>query len=428
MRRLNVTQVTDCTQCGMCQLVCDNLHIVEANKRESASDKDFSIAAREPARCSACQRKRCLGVCPVSGEGKGAYNAETFHPGTVLRAFAGHATDVQLWAAAASGGFVSALIAYLLRTNSVDGAIVVGADPSDATKGKFRIVTSAEELQATASSIYSVVPLRAELAQAISNSGGKRFVFVGRPCQTKALARAMRTYPALRESITLSISVFCAWSFSKRGVDYLLSLCGVRDRGALTAIRYRDGVWPGAFTASVGKSVKALPLTNPRHFRGLYYFPITSGFIPRACRNCADVLGDSADISVGDAWNLGLEPGKHGYSLAIVRTPRGETALALPGFIGERFIIDRDCSISDIEQSQGNTVRIKRSGILAGDQTGMQKDRMVFFFGKLDRLLASILRITRGGPVARLLLAAFLRLFWIDTKKTCKQTADRRLA
>jgi len=404
----------DCTQCGVCQLACNNVMLLAAGEGARADralrDVDHRLVARDPSRCEVCRVQVCEKVCPDAPvEGVAPLSADGY--GAIAEAFAGHTTDEARWATCSSGGFVTSLLACLLDGGTFDGAIVVVKDPADPRRGRFRIIERSEELRLAASSIYSMVPLQLDLAEHLSRSAGRRLILVGRPCQITAWEKLTRVRPRFRDTVGLTVSLFCAWSISQRGVDFLLRMSGLGDGDVPADLEYRSGRWPGRFAVRAGGSVRGLPFSSPERYLGLNYFPTLTDFAPPACRTCADVLGEHADLAVGDAWNLGLPPRPHGYSLVLVRTPRGRRLLDESAFLGRRFEVDRRCDRGDVERSQGKTVRIKRSKVLAGARVEVGGN-LAFRFAKMNGLLRWLVARRWRRETLAPLLSLYLRVFW----------------
>lgn len=416
----NVESLTHCRQCGICQVACNNVTLVlsrgqNRNNRPDNKGRDWVPRIIAADNCRHCANKRCLAACPATGSHKSP--SQTFAPGPVERVVAGHARDPQIQQGAASGGFVSALLRHLLMTGYADSCLTVVADPADPRKGIFRLIDKSEDLVACASSRYAMIPLQKAAAEQLCEYKGKRLVFVGRPCQTQGLQRLAKVVPTFQESIKLTISLFCAWSVNQSGVDFLVRTSGVRNEETIDHLEYRAGRWPGNFEVHLKSGVKAFPHYADDHFSGVYYYPALTRFIPKACLSCFDVLGEKADIAVGDAWNLGLAPVSHGYSLVICRTARAAALLQDNRFLDQHFQIDRECTIQDLETSQGNTVRLKKSQALGGWSLRHLADSSTRLFIASDALGRLIVAARPYRGPARWLLAAWLRLFWSRFRK-----------
>lgn len=417
----NVEELGRCSQCGICQVVCNNIHMTDTGPAAAGltgefKNRDYLVRIQDQKQCETCQSKRCLQVCPSNHPAGFAESDGLFSPGPLETIFAGHSRNPSIRKHAASGGFITGFLSYLLEQGLADGAVVVAPDPDDPRKGRFKLVAKAEELLGSASSIYSMVPLQKDLARLLRTTWNKKLVFVGRPCQINALERARRLLPALDKALLLTISVFCAWSISRQGLDFLMRMSGLAPGEPVGSLHYRHGLWPGNFSVFSQGKEKRFPYFRPDHFKGVYYYPLLTGFVPKECTRCPDVLGSGADIAVGDAWNLGLKPITHGYSLVLCRTPRAAVLLQDGAFAKTYFVVDRECSPTDLETSQGNTVKIKRSGVLTVPGIYRHEDRTVRLFSLGNLLVRLLVRLRLEKNFLKVLFSLYLKLFWRQHK------------
>lgn len=414
----NVEALGKCSQCGVCQLVCKNVELLETKvldsmDTEEVSNRDYSVKVKRPELCDKCTQKRCLEVC-VANHREALPGADAdFEAGSIEEVFVGHAIDRRIQKKAASGGFITSFVEYLLEEGEVDGAILAERNPDNPKYGRFRVYTNGEDVARAASSIYSMIPLQNEICSFLRKNKEKKFVFVGRPCQIEAIERAKKVLPNLRDSISLNISVFCAWSISQNGVDYLTRMSGVSRKDKILDMNYRSGVWPGNFSLETSSGSKNFPFHRADHFKGVYYYPTLTSFIPKECTRCDDVLANSADIAVGDAWYLGFEPKSHGFSLVVCRTSKAQDLLKGGRFLKERFVVDKACEERDLQTSQGYTVKIKQSGVLATKKLfPRQQDERLFMFSLGNRIVSSLVRLRLDKSRLRFLFGVYLKLVW----------------
>src|SRR5258708_16493215 len=122
--------------------------------------------------------------------------------------------------------------------------------------------------------------------------------------------------PQLDQKIGLSLTFFCAGTPSTRGTLDLLSSLGVAP-DQVGAVRYRGNGWPGKFSVTSRDGTNAKSMSYPDSWGRL------AGYRPLRCHLCPDGLGQSADISCGDAWERFTDTPDPGRSIVIVRTERG---------------------------------------------------------------------------------------------------------
>lgn len=102
----------------------------------------------------------------------------------------------------------------------------------------------------------------------------------------------------------------------------LLDELGITSQEEVTDLRYRGHGWPGNFSvATMGNTERSemsykrawdTVLTKKKAFR---------------CNMCPDGTGESADISVGDAWNRETGNDFAGASLVLTRTNKGRECI-----------------------------------------------------------------------------------------------------
>ena len=253
----------------------------------------------------------------------------------------GYATDTDLRQHASSGGVISALLAYLLASKTVDYVIQVGASPTSPLDNLTVVSATAENVYDAAGSRYAPSSPLADMHRHLAGPG--RFALVGKPCDIAAMRAMARTDPRVDQKIPVMISFFCAGVPSRRGTEKILRAMQVEEKDVVD-FRYRGDGWPGFATArkadgSEGRMSYADSWGN-----------ILSKHVQFRCKICPDGSGGLADIVCGDAW----ESDAHGYpafaerdgqSLMLSRTVRGEDlvrkALAAGVIVGEELDVSR---------------------------------------------------------------------------------------
>jgi coenzyme F420 hydrogenase subunit beta len=216
---------------------------------------------------------------------------------------------------AQDGGAVSAILAGLLSTGAIDGALVSkpSEDPDEPWKGVATIARTPAEVYAASGSFYNQTMALAALdLSRYALPARPRIAVVGTPCEVQGL-RAMQLRPwstgAHRvDAVVLTIALMCTKSFDyealivrelqrTRGVDLdrVKKIDVVRGR---LIVEYTDGA------VAVDESI--------RDFHGEAL---------KGCDECADFLGRAADLTVGSVGSL------DGWTSVLVRTERGRVAL-----------------------------------------------------------------------------------------------------
>lgn len=199
------------------------------------------------------------------------------------------------------GGTVSALVAYALKHEMIEGAVLTGAEGIEPAA---RLVTEPEQVAACAGSKFIAAPTLTALNQA-AREGARRLAVVGTPCQMTAVAQ-MRMNPLKREDfedpVALTVGLFCNWALDQRQlVGYLSERLDIAD------ITGMDIPPPPA---------QVLVVNTPT---GEIRFPLNEirQLIPETCFICPDMTSEWSDMSVG------MFEGRPGWNTLLVRSRAG---------------------------------------------------------------------------------------------------------
>jgi coenzyme F420-reducing hydrogenase beta subunit len=235
-------------------------------------------------------------------------------------AYAGHALDSHFRSNGSSGGLTSWVAAELLRTDRVDGvAHVAPVDPRrDGRFFAYRISRSIEELGAGAKSRYYPVELSPVLREIRDTPG--RYAVVGIPCFIKAIHLLRRIDPIIRDRVTHTLGLFCGHMKSAAMVESFAWQLQA-EIGQVRALDYRikdetrPANWYRAHLDLEGGTIAEQDwwhLADGDWGAGFFQHP--------ACDWCDDVVGETADISFGDAWVEPFSSDGRGTNVMIVRT------------------------------------------------------------------------------------------------------------
>jgi len=220
-----------------------------------------------------------------------------------------------------SGGITSWLLAELLRTGRVDGVVHVAAnDPT--TEGRFfgyRVSRTVEAVRAGAKSRYYPVDL-SEALKIVSTTPG-RYAVVGVPCFVKAVHLLRVHDPLLRERIAYTVALFCGHMKSARFVESFAWQLGV-DVADVRSVEFRAkdpdrpaNTYTAELTLRDGQKLR-------RDWWNLVDGDWGAGFFQnRACNFCDDVVGETADASLGDAWVEPYSSDGRGTNVVVLRSP-----------------------------------------------------------------------------------------------------------
>jgi coenzyme F420 hydrogenase subunit beta len=233
------------------------------------------------------------------------------------------ATDPAFAAAGQDGGFVSALLAYCLDREIIDGALVsaLAADGSD-WQPQPRLVRTKDEVMATAGSRYTYSANPLAYAEAAS-AGCERLALVGMSCQASVPAvMAARKAGKIARRFVLTVGLLCSKTFDDRIFEELFAAQYGLARSDIARINIK-----GVFQIWMKD--------------GAYHeVPLKEGhpYTRSGCLSCPDFAAQHADISAG---GIGARSDR---TLVLVRTERGREvveAMATAGLI-DVLAIDAD--------------------------------------------------------------------------------------
>lgn len=236
-------------------------------------------------------------------------------------AYVGYVAAEQFRERGSSGGMVSWALAELLRQGLVDGVAHVVAVEQPQQEGRFfryRISRTEAEIRAGAKSRYYPVELSGAL-EAIRAVPG-RYAVVGVPCFIKAIHLLRREDPLLRERIAFTAGLFCGHMKSARLMESFAWQMGVAvEEIQRVEFRLKDASRPANwYTAQLTLRDGRVAQQDWWHLADGDW---GAGFFQNsACNFCDDVVGETADISFGDAWVEPYSSDGRGTNVVIVRS------------------------------------------------------------------------------------------------------------
>ena len=215
------------------------------------------------------------------------------------------------------GGFVSAMLIWLLKNDYIDGALVSGVEEDDKWKAKPAVVTNREEVLATAGSRYTYCANPLALPEA-KEKGLSRLALVGMGCQTS------------------SPPVMWDRKAGKVSKPFLFNI------GLLCSKTFDDAIFPELFEAKYGLKKEDMVKMN---IKGAFQIWMKDGsfheidlkechgWTRTGCKNCPDFAAEHSDIATG---GIGKD---NDWTLTIVRTALGEEVINR--MIADKVIIAR---------------------------------------------------------------------------------------
>ena len=301
-----------CSGCGLCVAACpeDVIGFVEYPKLIG--------------KCTNCGY--CLMVCPRSFLPKSEVEEKTFgRKGGELGVVEG-VYAVKSKEKGQDGGFVTALLKYMLKKKLIDGAVVSSLDPKKAWKPVASVASTAEEIEEAAGSRYSTSPNLSVLKEA-KKKGLKKVAVVGTACHIDGVAK-LKCFPVenveLAPIIKYTVSVFCKSNFIHAMITEIL-----RDKEGVDLKKVSKMDIKGKhLLIYVDEAEKQVLLKDIRAYERL------------GCKICDDFTGRFSDFAVGSVDS------PSGYSTVITRTR--EAAGILREMEKEKLIELRDISKEEL--------------------------------------------------------------------------------
>ena len=275
-----------CTGCGAC---------VSEGKAAFIVNKDgFKV----PSPRSDDFNRYCNSACFSSGCQYRNYHGKINIWGTILSSHYAYATNPSVRLSGSSGGCLTALCVYLLKSGKIDGVVHVMENPQNPIETTTVISYNENEVISRNGSRYSSSSPLIEITKYVHTN--KKYCFVGKPCDVATLRNLMEQDIKYKEVFIYLFSFFCAGAPSIHANELLLKKMGT-ELHKVKKLRYRGDGWPGYATAidKDGQKHKLYYRTAWRDTLGRDIRPI--------CRFCIDGIGEMADIVCFDAWFMDAE-------------------------------------------------------------------------------------------------------------------------
>ncbi len=279
-----------CCGCGTCVAVCPTDALAMT---ETAAGLLTAQMTPEEA-CTGCGL--CLRTCPgaiLTDESEQAFDAlpDPF-VGSIVDAYWGWAQAPRTRQDGASGGVVTALVEHLLRTATVQAALLTRWSPDDPLKHEAFIAHAPEDLGRSQRSRYCPVALNERLRELMQF---ERIAVVGLPCQLHGIDHFARLLGDGFPDI-IRVGLFCERTLSPLIVDRLIEIAGAKTPIRQFEYRHKgEHGWPGdVYVQDGGGNAVFIDRDERMRRKDLY--------TPARCRLCFDKLNVLADIACGDGY------------------------------------------------------------------------------------------------------------------------------
>ena len=303
-----------CTGCAGCVVTCP--HDVIGYEHEEGKYKPFHIeeelgldnCIHGEKGCTTCTR-----ACPRFRKWEESADNHLFGRTREPEEMSGiwrqllltRATDKVQHEKGQDGGFVSAMLIWLMENDYIEGALVSGVEVDDAWKAKPALARNKEEVLATAGSRYTYCANPLALREA-KEQGLTKLALVGMGCQTS------------------SPPVMWDRKAGKVGKPFLFNI------GLLCSKTFDDAIFEELFLAKYGLKKEEMVKMN---IKGAFQIWMKDGsfheidlkechqWTREGCKTCPDFAAEHADISTG---GIGED---NAWTLCVVRTELGEEVM-----------------------------------------------------------------------------------------------------
>lgn len=263
--------------------------------------------------------------------------------GVVHSVMLAQSTDHDRNLKASSGGMIKELLADLLASDDVDGAIVL--QHVEGLNFEPGLITEVSEVDRLPGSIYHNLPKHRALQLLRENEG--RYVLAAIPCELEGIYNYIfKREPHLRERIHTTIGLLCGWQYNWHSIRAICQYKGV-DPDRIVNISYRgDGpigklrIW-----TDDGKEI-----STSRRLDFGYQVAFDRTFNTPRCHLCVNHSNFLADIVVGDAWLASTLGTKTGISLVINR--REESDKLVRSLADRGRVVFSEVTVNEIRESQ----------------------------------------------------------------------------
>ena len=356
-----------CVGCGMCAGLWPRVLCMHTNKYGAYLPELIKETNEDWGRLS-------LSVCPFADnqDNEDTIAAKLFgrqesirhrsETGYYLQCFTGYVLDQQARLEATSGGIITWLAGEMLSRGKVDAVACVGQCNDGKDLFEFKLIKDRADIHKCKKSRYYPVEV-SRIIKEIKETDGK-VLFIGLPCFVKAMRLAMQADPVIRERIGYTIGLFCGHLKSKHYSAYLARCCGVSDKEIKT-VNFRKKV-PGKPPNKYAFEV-LIQSDGKEYYRQIMMEDVWASswsnnlFMLDACEYCDDIMAETADVSVGDAWLPECAKDYRGTSIIVCRH-KDILNLLKSGFDNKDISL-KEIPVEKVIQSQTGAIRQRRTGL-----------------------------------------------------------------
>lgn len=242
--------------------------------------------------------------------------------GYYLKLYAGHVCEGDYRKNASSGGFGTWIFKELLENNYIDGVIHVKESNSIEKLFEYDISNSIEEIALGAKTKYYPVEM-SEVLKIVRKFPGK-YAVIGVPSFVMDIRLLAEVDPIFKERIKFVVGLVCGHQKSTKFADFLAWQCGIQP-GKLEKINFRKkfkNLPADSYGIEVTGNINGEKQTVVKKTKELFGYDWGQAFFKvRASDFTDDVMNETADITLGDAWLSKYVKDSGGNNIIIIRDP-----------------------------------------------------------------------------------------------------------
>ncbi len=345
-----------CIGCGLCQSVAgpEKVQVCKAANGELRPIVVGPLTDADVDRIYAtCPGTRAEGLPPDQ-----IAEAPLHDPvwGPLQRVVLGWAADPEVRHEGSTGGVLTALGQYLLRSGRVDFILHVKASATEPSFGAATLSFTAAEVRAGAGARYGPTAPLIDLAGVLAM--GRPFALIAKPCDLNAVRNLAHLDDRVNRLIRYWLTPVCGGYMPDAALTATLRDHGI-DRRDVTSLRYRGLGCPGPTTAGLADGRE-----KSLHYLDFWGEDESAWSLPFRCKICPDGIGDGADIAAADTWP-GASPDREGsltdpgVNSILVRTAAGMELLDAAVRDGA-LVLGQDVGVDFLDDTQPHQVTKKR--------------------------------------------------------------------
>lgn len=276
--------------------------------------------------------------------------------GKYLKIFAGNVLDTEQRLSSSSGGLTTWLAEKLLTTGEIDSIVHVGFIDG---QFQYKVSSSIEELRDVKNKKSRYYPVSLNSCCDFLSKYQGNILFVGIPCFVKSI-RLLQKNGKLK-NVKYCIALLCGHMKSSGFAESLAWQVGISPKN-LNSFDFRikkEGFEASNYFFKAVDRVGNESLSLNSHLLGSNWG--LGFFRHQTCDFCDDIAGETADVTLGDAWLPKYTKDYLGTNIVVVRNSK--ILAILEEFKSELFIENVD--VDTFFATQAGNYRNRRGGIVA---------------------------------------------------------------